>query len=94
MQRAKTPHPALSMSRIYTRCTMRTATGRISLHEPNIQNIPRDFDIVLTERLKENALGRREARMLTTSTSAVAFSASGSVLSPIASYLEESRDSR
>lgn len=91
MQRSKSAHPRLAMDRIYTNCVTQTATGRISLHEPNIQNIPRDFDIVLTEKLKEKALGRREARLLGSNNSS---SFSGSVLSPLSSYLEESHDSR
>lgn len=41
MQRARSHHPGLSMDRIYTRCHTLSATGRVSLHEPNIQNIPR-----------------------------------------------------
>jgi len=45
MQRACKRHHGLDMERIYTRCHTLSATGRISLHEPNVQGIPRDFDI-------------------------------------------------
>ena len=92
MQRSKSAHPTLGMDRIYTSCQTQTATGRISLHEPNIQNIPKDFDIILTDKLKEKALGRREARMLTSGSISSSFG--GSVLSPIASYLEDPQDSK
>ena len=47
MQRARVPHPdyPFGPSRIYTRCHTLSATGRISLHEPNIQNIPRFVEL-------------------------------------------------
>ncbi|CAB4068798.1 POLQ [Lepeophtheirus salmonis] len=45
MQRAKSRHKGLEMDRIYTIVLTNTSTGRISLVEPNIQNIPKDFEI-------------------------------------------------
>ncbi|XP_042229545.1 DNA polymerase theta-like isoform X2 [Homarus americanus] len=35
----------LAMDRIHTQTYSFTATGRITMHEPNLQNIPRDFSI-------------------------------------------------
>ena len=37
MSREMVPHPALNMHRIYSSCQTFTATGRVALHEPNIQ---------------------------------------------------------
>merc|ERR550519_353478 len=55
----RTPHPALLTPRVYPVATTHTATGRVSLHEPNVQNIPKDFELQLTDELKSKALGRR-----------------------------------
>lgn len=87
MQKVKQTHPKLKMDRIYTNCQTQTSTGRISLHEPNIQNIPRDFDIACNERLIVRALGAREAKRLKQSINS---SNSRSAMSSFASFLDNS----
>jgi DNA polymerase theta len=39
--------PPLSMSRIFPNALTHTATGRVTFVEPNLQNVPKDFDINL-----------------------------------------------
>ena len=83
LQRSVTRHPLLPAThpRIYTHCHTFTATGRIALHEPNIQNIPRDFEIKVTDELREKVWGSVEESFT--------FEESCSkILEPLASYLE------
>ena len=35
----------VAMTRIHPECYTLTATGRVTMHEPSVQNIPRDFEI-------------------------------------------------
>ncbi|XP_064085315.1 DNA polymerase theta-like [Macrobrachium nipponense] len=35
----------LGMDRIHPRIHMHTATGRVTMHDPNLQTVPRDFNI-------------------------------------------------
>ncbi|XP_054459580.1 DNA polymerase theta isoform X2 [Anoplopoma fimbria] len=47
LQREKRYHTTLAMDRIYPIAQTHTATGRVSFTEPNIQNVPKDFEIFM-----------------------------------------------
>uniref|UniRef100_A0A8C0ZMU3 DNA polymerase theta n=1 Tax=Castor canadensis TaxID=51338 RepID=A0A8C0ZMU3_CASCN len=62
LQREKRLNPFLGMERIYPVSQSHTATGRITFIEPNIQNVPRDFEIKMPTLVGESppsqALGK------------------------------------
>ncbi|XP_049641821.1 DNA polymerase theta [Suncus etruscus] len=64
LQREKHLNPFLGMERIYLTSQSHTATGRITFVEPNIQNVPRDFEIKLPTLVEESPLSEAAGRGL------------------------------
>ncbi|XP_064142893.1 DNA polymerase theta isoform X4 [Loxodonta africana] len=62
LQREKRLNPFLGMERIYPVSQSHTATGRITFTDPNIQNVPKDFEIKMPMLVEESppsqALGK------------------------------------
>ena len=62
LSRASKEHPYLKMKRIYPTSNMFTVTGRMTMQEPSIQMVPRDFNVNISasifENVKENMVSK------------------------------------
>lgn len=64
LQKAAKRCSRLNMMRIFGECNMFSSTGRVSLSEPNVQNIPKDFSIQLPDQ--GSAKNQTSQQILTT----------------------------
>ena len=54
LSRACKEHSSLKMKRIYPTSNMFTVTGRMTMQEPSIQMVPRDFNVNISASIFEN----------------------------------------
>uniref|UniRef100_A0A4X2K4M7 DNA polymerase theta n=2 Tax=Vombatus ursinus TaxID=29139 RepID=A0A4X2K4M7_VOMUR len=64
LQRGKCMNPVLGMERLYPVSQTHSATGRITFTEPNIQNVPRDFEIEMPAPVGESPPSQAQGRNL------------------------------
>ena len=55
--RASRTHNFLKMKRVYPTSNMFTATGRMTMQDPSIQMVPRDFEVSLSSTTQSNKTG-------------------------------------
>ncbi|XP_072469974.1 DNA polymerase theta [Notamacropus eugenii] len=64
LQREKCMNPVLGMERLYPVSQTHSATGRITFTEPNVQNVPRDFEIEMPAPVGESPPSQTRGRSL------------------------------
>ncbi|MCI4386592.1 hypothetical protein PGIGA_G00064270 [Pangasianodon gigas] len=70
LQREKCWHPKLDMHRLYPVSQSHTATGRVSFTEPNIQNVPKDFEIQMPTLIGESQPSQNNMAIISSKTRA------------------------